>query len=193
MSEVIINTTEPAAGDPSGPTVTRYEQLVSELSTSLKDLTARIPFFASFDPLLFLSVRAQQRYSKDFVVTAISAVTDSPGLGFNGINLSEIKDALQYVDAFRPFIDEMTTSLSNLKFTVAMIKAKAVMDALHVYGIAKRAVRNPMNVDAAPHVRNLKRDIKRKGGNKKKAPAPGTPTTTTSTGPATPPAPPTQT
>ncbi|HSY50978.1 MAG TPA: hypothetical protein VLC46_19395, partial [Thermoanaerobaculia bacterium] len=109
-----------------------------------------------------------------FIATAVAAVQENPELQGGTFDATEARDALQFIDAFRPMADRLAAAARNLTFSINSRKANAGNGALEVYAIAKRVALNPLSTTVASHVGNLKRDLGRRGGVRKKQ-APGTP------------------
>jgi hypothetical protein len=182
-----VSTTEasPPADAGSGlqPTVTHYQQLKDEISTSVQQAMSRIPLFVETHPSTTKFVRTHQNFSTEFIATAVAAVESSAELqGVNMLDVAATRDALQFVDAFRPFVDELTSMAANLKFTLDTRKAQATIDALTIYAVAKSVARAPQSTQVAAHVQNLRRDIRRNGPKRKKAQPPSSPTPSPTTG-----------
>jgi hypothetical protein len=98
---------------------------------------------------------------------------------------TEARDALQFIDAFRPMADRLHAAARNLTFSINSRKANAGNGALDVYAIAKRVALNPLSTTVASHVSNLKRDLGKRG-RKKATATPGTPVPAPTPAPGTP-------
>ncbi|HXH39310.1 MAG TPA: hypothetical protein VNN08_11835 [Thermoanaerobaculia bacterium] len=157
------------------PTTTHYQQIAENLAKALDDMLALIPTFAEAHPDTTRFVNRHQSVPLQFIATAVAAVQENPELQGGTFNATEARDALQFIDAFRPMADRLHAAARNLTFSINSRKANAGNGALEVYAIAKRVALNPLSTTVASHVSNLKRDLGRRGGAKKK-PAPGTPT-----------------
>lgn len=181
MSDVInaVPAVTGTADDAPAPTVTRYQQLASEISAQVKAAFARIPSLEESHPLTKKLVKLHALVPTQFIATATTAVESSPELtGVQTLNPVETRDTLQFLEAFLPFFDEMTALTRNLKFTLDSRKTKGVLASLRLYAIAKGVARDDSATNVAAHVQNMKRDLNKKGGTKKKAPStqPQTPT-----------------
>lgn len=164
------------------PTVTHYQQIAENLAKAIDDMLALIPSLVEPHPSTTGFVRTHQNVPLQFVATAIAAVEANPELqGPGSLNVTEARDALQFIDAFRPMKDRLNAAANSLTFSIDTRRANAVTGALQVYAVAKGIARAPQSTTVASHVSNLKRDLGRagKGGRKKgtptPAPAPPTP------------------
>jgi len=160
------------------PTVTHYQQIAANLARAIDDMLALIPSFVESHPDTNAFVRTHQNVPLQFIATAVAAVEANPELQGGTFDATEARDALQFIDAFRPMADRLNAAAKNLTFSINSRKANAGTGALEVYAIAKRVALNPLSTTVASHVGNLKRDLGRRGGVRKKrqTPAPGTPT-----------------
>ncbi|HSY51002.1 MAG TPA: hypothetical protein VLC46_19515 [Thermoanaerobaculia bacterium] len=183
MSEEVTVVTPPLAPDSpaptANPTVTHYEQVAARVSAALDEMLALIPNFAEYHPATREFVRTHQGVPIEFVATAIAAVEANPELqGIRGFDVMQARNALQFIDAFRPVADKLNASAKNVEFTIDVQRAEVNNGALQLYGIAKVVARSPLSTTVATHVGYLKRDLGRTGvGRKKKgtpAPVPGT-------------------
>jgi hypothetical protein len=157
------------------PTVTHYQQIAANLAKAIDDMLALIPSFVEAHPDTTAFVRRHQNAPLQFIATAVAAVEANPELqGKGSFDATEARDALQFIDAFRPMADRLNAAAKNLTFSINSRKANAGTGALEVYAIAKRIALNPLSTTVASHVGNLKRDLGKRSGGKKKAP--GTPT-----------------
>jgi hypothetical protein len=160
------------------PTITHYQQLAANLAKAIDDVLALIPSFVEAHPDTTIFVSRHQNVPLTFIATAVAAVEANPELHGGTFDATEARDALQFIDAFRPMADRLHAAAKNLTFSINSRKANAGTGALEVYAIAKRVALNPLSTTVASHVSNLKRDLGRHGGVRKKpqTPAPGTPT-----------------
>ena len=159
------------------PTVTHYQQIALNLDKALDDMLALIPSFVEAHPDTTTFVSRHQNVPLQFIATAVAAVEANPELQGGTFDATAARDALQFIDAFRPMADRLNAAAKNLTFSINSRKANAGTGALEVYAIAKRVALNPLSTTVASHVGNLKRDLGRRGGAKKKqrTPAPGSP------------------
>ncbi len=161
------------------PTVTHYQQIAANLAKAIDDMLALVPnFVADAHPATKAFVRRRQNVPIAFIATAIAAVDANPELqGIPGFDVTDARDSLQYIDAFRPMVDLLSAAKENLAFNIESRRANAGDGALQLYAVAKGIARSPRTTTVASHVSNLRRDLGKagKGGKKKAPPTPGTP------------------
>jgi hypothetical protein len=164
----------PDPATPQTPTVTHYQEVAANLNKAIDDMLALMPAFVEAHPATKRVVRAQRSVSNDFIVSAIAAVEQNPEIdGLHDFNVAEARDTLQFSEAFRPMKDKLYAAATNVEFSIDRRRANVVEPGLQVYALTKGLARNPARTSAAAHAANLKRDLGRKGGRKKKpAPAP---------------------
>ncbi len=155
------------------PTITHYQQIAANLAKAIDDMLALIPSFVEAHPDTTAFVRRHQNAPLQFIATAVAAVEANPELQRGSFDATEARDALQFIDAFRPMADRLNAAAKNLTFSINSRKANAGTGALEVYAIAKRIALNPLSTTLSSHVGNLKRDLGKRSGGKRKAP--GTP------------------
>jgi len=163
------------------PTITHYQQIAANLAKALDDMLALIPSFVASHPSTTGFVRSHQNVPVEFIATAIAAVEANPQLqGTGNFDVSEARDALQFIDAFRPMADRLNAAARNVTFSIDSRRANVANGALQIYAIAKGVARNPLSTTVASHVGNLRRDLGKAGKarRKKATPAPGTPAPT---------------
>jgi hypothetical protein len=157
------------------PTITHYQQVAENLAKAINDMLALIPSLVEPHPSTTEFVRTHQNVPLEFIATAIAAVEANPALQATAnFDVTAARDALQFMDAFRPMADLLTAAARNLTFSIDTRRANASTGALQVYAVAKGVARVPQNTSVAAHVSNLKRDLGRAGriGRKKVTPTP---------------------
>jgi len=174
-------TKEATAEPPLTPTVTHYQQVADDFMKSLDSLVEVMPKFEISHSTTARFVRTHQNVSDAFLATVLSAVSQTPELqAVNKLDVVAARDALQFIDAFRPVLDKISAVASSLRFTLDSERAVLVADALQIYAIAKGVARDARGAAVGLHVRNMKRDLGKRGGRpKEKAPdeTPATPAT----------------
>jgi hypothetical protein len=177
MSDVLHNV--PAAADPPTspdtgptPTVTHYQQVAFQVSATLNAAAALIASFESPHSSTLGFVRSHQAIPTDFIATAITAVEATAELqSVNKFDVTEARDVLQFMEAFRPVVDQLEALRRDLQFTIDARKAKVAADGLQIYAIAKGVARDPSSAAVLAHISNLKRDLGR-ARPKSRVPAP---------------------
>ena len=167
------------------PTVTAYEGVVVNLNNAIDALVAQIPEFQAPHPSTSRFVRTHLNVPLEFIGSAVSAVTESPSLqSSNTLDVTQAREALQFIGAFVPLYEKMRLFTENLKFTINERQARVSVNAQMLYGVAKQFARNADNVGVTGHVRIMKEHLtraKRSRIAKSPAPAPGTVTTPVTT------------
>jgi hypothetical protein len=154
------NTPDP--GTAQSPTITHYQQLADDFSKALDQIASAIPNLEAIHPATANFVRSHANVPTEFLATALAAVEEIPELrAVNKFDVAATRDAIQFIDAFRPVHDKMLALASSLKFTMSSRKANVAADSLQVYAIAKGLARDPGATTAYSHVQNLKRDLNR--------------------------------
>jgi len=171
---VVTDAPEVSQGDaPVTPTITHYQEVAKQLSTSLTAAMAQIPAFEAKHDATAKFVRSHSGFPNDFIATVLAAVEADPQLqNVNKFDVTEARDTLQFLEAFRPVIDQIDALLANLRFTCAARKARVVADGLQIYEIAKGLGRDAGSASVASHAKNMKRDLKRPGPPRKKKEVP---------------------
>jgi hypothetical protein len=189
MSEQVTGDVPQVPADPvpvvQTPTITHYQQIAENLVKALDDMLALIPTFVEAHPDTTAFINRHQGVPLQFIATAVAAVEANPELQGSTFDATEARDALQFIDAFRPMADRLFAGARNLTFSINSRKANAGNGALDVYAIAKRVALNPLSTTVSSHVSNLKRDLGKRG-RKKATPTPGTPVPAPTPAPGTP-------
>ncbi len=145
------------------PTPTHYQQIAAQIIASLTEMTKQIPALEGKHVATAQFVRTHQNVPLDFIETVISAVELTPALqGTQKFDANEARDGLQFLQAFRPVHDLLTTFAKDLKFTLGARRAKLSLDSLQMYNIAKGVARDPSTPEVGAHVENMSRDLGRK-------------------------------
>jgi hypothetical protein len=180
MSHAVSKSTAPASPrdtttptPPEGPTVTHYQQAAADVNKALDAMLALMPNLVAVHPSTKGAVRTQKTVPDAFLVSVIAAVEEVPEMQLlKQLDVSEVRDSLQFNEAFRPLEDKLHAAGTNVGFSMDQKRAHAVTPSLQAYLLLKGLARNPAGTLAATHVSNLKRDLKRSGGKKKKKPVP---------------------
>ena len=95
----------------------------------------------------------------------IAAIEDRPELTALGtFDVDEAREMLQFNDAFRHIVDQLTALARSVNYTMESRKARVAFAAMRTYEIARGLARDP---DGAPLVRHLeaqRRDFGRTNG-----------------------------
>ncbi|HEX7151313.1 MAG TPA: hypothetical protein VF618_07475 [Thermoanaerobaculia bacterium] len=74
---------------------------------------------------------------------------------------AEMRDLLQYAEAFEPLADEFEAMAQFVRHSVKAARNKAGRQALTVYAFAKRLAKFPATAALAPHVADMRRALGR--------------------------------
>jgi hypothetical protein len=168
-----------------GATVTHYQETADQVKKFIESARATMP---TVDVPADLTLDSPQKILRDeFIATAVGMYDGSSDLQkFPVIDLTDARDTLQYMDAYRPVILLLENQIRHLKMQFKVRKQRAAENALLVYQLAKTVSRATPGVDLDAHLGTMKRQLSRK----KKVVKASTPKTTTSSPSTTaPPAP----
>lgn len=169
MSTGFTSTAAVAAGDAStgpgiSPTVTHYQQLATEFCKQLDIVAASVPRLELMHPSTAKSIRSLLNVPMEFLATAVAVVDQVPELqGINRLDVAAARDALQFIEAFRPVADRVDVLFKSVKSTIASFQSGLAGGALQTYAIAKGLARDKSSAHIGVHVANLKRDLGRRG------------------------------
>ena len=158
------NVIQPALDEPKPsagkePTLTHFQQLAAQLKAAIGAVMAEIPEFdlGHDDKSHFVS--AHQSVPVEFIGTVASSI-DPEQIGTNIFDPADAQNVLQFVEAFRPLVDDAAALAAGLDFTVKAQYARVAAGALNAYAIAKRLA---LKGDATMklHVQNMQRDLGR--------------------------------
>jgi hypothetical protein len=165
------------SSDPTA-TPTPFDDIAAQVTAGIDAVVKLIPAFEPRHAETAAFVQRYQTFSDESIRSTIAAIEANPELNLsNKFDLQEAKSALQFLDAFRPVIDQADEFRSNLRFTYFARKARVVAQVLQTYAIAKGIGRDPSSAGVAAHAKIIKRDLRRprvarNKAAKKTAPAP---------------------
>ena len=155
------------------PTLTRFQQLAGQLKTAIGAVMAEIPQFEAGHNGKARSISAHQTVPPEFIGT-VAASIDPQQIGANVFDPADAQNVLQFVEAFRPLVDEAVALASGLDAAVKSQYARVAAGALDAYAIEKRLARTG-DASLKLRVQNMRRDLGRtRVRPRDKAPAPGT-------------------
>ena len=161
-------------------TVTKYQEKADELSKGLDVLIATVPHFEQRHESSEAFVFAHAGIPGDFVNSTVATVHENPGFQrFATVDVTEGRNGMQYIDAYRPIADKLVAQGRDLHYTLDAIFAALASNSLDTYAIAKRVVRNPENAALTQHVARMKHTLGRSGQKKNGAAPKGTPNPST--------------
>ena len=173
MSDIITSGVPAPGEEPGTPTTTHYQEVAKQFLDAFLAAVAQIPMLEEKHATTAQFVQTHSGFPNDFVATVLTSVEKDPQLqGLNQFDVVEARDTQQYLDAFRSVIDEVELFLTNLKFSCAARKAKAVFQGLQMYAVAKGLGRDPRSASLASLAKIMKRDLNRPGRPLKKKEVP---------------------
>jgi hypothetical protein len=105
-----------------------------------------------------------------FIELTAMARTNSVSLVRGGATTpAETRDLMAYGDAYNPVADELEAMAQFIRYSIAAAKAKAGVEALTTYALARRLARRPEHADLAPHVADMRRALGNRGKRSKAA------------------------
>ncbi|HEX7153507.1 MAG TPA: hypothetical protein VF618_18615 [Thermoanaerobaculia bacterium] len=97
-----------------------------------------------------------------FVELAAVALVNQRGIArVDGSGADELRDLMQYAEAYEPVADEMEAMAQFLRHSVVAARNKAGSEALMVYATARRLAKRPENGHLVPHVADMRRALGR--------------------------------
>lgn len=180
MSTVLETATAEPAPVPNGDvptTVTHYQQLAANLKSAIAAVMAEIPKFEMSIERKRHVVGAHQSVPPEFIATVSSAVV-ATDVGLEKVfDTADAQNVLQFVEAFRPLVDDASGLAAGLSFTVKAQYSRVAASALNAYAILQRLAHDGDGT-LKRHVQNMRRDLGRfRPRSREKAPpsAPATP------------------
>jgi len=156
MSEVIQFTR------PETPTITEMDRIAEKVHAAIEAVAALIPRLEGPHPSTRRQVRAHRTVPREFIMSMIAAVDQIEELRtVDKFDLDDAREALQFIDAFRPIADQLAALTASLKFTLESRKAHAAAGALQTYAIARGMARDEIVSPLTAHNGFLKRDLRR--------------------------------
>lgn len=157
MSEVLSFT------QPETPTITEMDRVAEQVRAAIEAVSALIPRLERPHPATRGLVRAARTVPREFIVSLIAAVEQVDELfDTSQFDVDDAREALQFIDAFRPVADQCEALTAALKFTLECRKARVVEAGLRMYAIARGLARDENVTPLTAHLGNLKRDLRRK-------------------------------
>jgi hypothetical protein len=150
-------------------TVTNADRAAANVKKQLDATTSAIPGLMRPHPATSRSIRGHRTVPRDFIRSMIDVVDQMEVLQAAGtFDSDEAAAALQFEAAFRPVADDVARLLASLTYTIDAQLAAVAAKALQTYSIAKGFARGPKNRTLVTRLRQLQRDLGRKGPRKKK-------------------------
>jgi hypothetical protein len=150
----------PLPEDTPSPTITVYHERANQLLAILEE------FFAAATQMSEKTVsRSYVRKNKAvpaaFKDEALGALLSHPEMqGITFLDMTQVMDDRQYVDAMRPVSSKFKTMSKALDFEIAAREAREGGTAQKAYGMAKVVVRDRENATLLTHVNNMARILR---------------------------------
>jgi len=152
--------------------MTVHSEAAQALIVQVRALREKIPNLvnpASKDARVKLASAAS--VPADFVERIAVAVENTPALVRGATDPATSRDRMAYVEAWGPVADEVEALARVIRHTVALVRNQAGADALTTYALAQRLAQRPEHADLIPHVADMRRTLRKRGGRKAKAKA----------------------
>ncbi len=107
-----------------------------------------------------------------FVELAAVAIKNSGQLGAAGADPEQVRDLMDYADAYDPLADEFEAMAGFIRHSVTAARHKAGSIALTTYALAQRLAKRPETADLAPHVTDMRNALGKRIRRSKSQPAP---------------------
>lgn len=163
QEKVVAGSTAPdaQAGDTAAVT-TAFDQMASQASTKLVELGAIIPAFEPRRSDTTQFVKKYSSFSNEAIRSMIAAIEVHPIVNSSNLfNVEKARATLQYLDAFRPFVDQTGEFEANVRFSYFYTKAQTVSEVLVMYQMMKGLGRSPAAAGVDAHAKIIKRDLRR--------------------------------
>jgi hypothetical protein len=159
------------------PTITRYQQLASDVVVALDALMEEVPKLKEKERRSKAFIRTHIGIPWKFLLTTRGAVEYTPQLErLNQMNLAGAHATSQLVTAFRPVVTRMGMVADELQLTLDTRQAIFAAEALKIYALVKTLIRfnrDPVQGDISGQtLKEMKRDLGKGGPRKRKAPTP---------------------
>jgi len=160
-----------AAAEAGGTNAVDYKTMAGQLIRNIDQLTDTIPKVQLSQELTGKYVGRRQNVPDQFLRTTIAAVEQSPELqAVNKLDPAGARDALDFIDEFRPVLDRVAAFARDLRHTIRARRAILRNDALHIYAVGKAIARDASSTAVASHVENMGRDLARVRTSKRQPP-----------------------
>ena len=168
-----ITVTPPTPITQVPPTLTRYQQIATELFADLQTIRGKLPELEAPHPETTRFVTSMRSVPREFVDTMVGQVQQIPEYqSANRLDVPNSQNSLQLVDGIRPFADALRVLLSAVDNTVDVNYARVANSALQMYQIAKGLARDLNAPHIASSVKILREALGRTRGRRTSEPQP---------------------
>jgi hypothetical protein len=142
------------------PVKSPYEEIAEEVVADIQAALAKVPRFN--DDLSWMTPTVRRRVSPEFIHHMLIAAEDNDRLRGSGVlDAMDCRDALQYAQAMRQLRTMLEGLIRRIDLTVRQRESRASRQALDLYAILCRLLKNPDNSDLRPLVETLRADLRR--------------------------------
>jgi hypothetical protein len=129
----------------------------------LRLMRDQIPhFLIPESPREVLRLNSAASVPRQFVELTAMAVSNQKSLTRGeSTTPAEIRDLLQYAEAYGPLADELEALAQFIRFSVSAARNTAGSEALTIYSLAQRLSKRRENAGLAPHVADMRRALGR--------------------------------
>jgi hypothetical protein len=143
-------------------TITQYKQMADALLTALADVALLVPQLEK-QVATRKFVRSHLNARIEFLETAVAAVEAMSELqALNKLDVPVAQDALQFITAFRPVLDQVLAFAQALKFTLDSKRAALTTDAQNIYRISQAMAQDGGSAALSAYVAAMKRERRRR-------------------------------
>ncbi|HEX9986190.1 MAG TPA: hypothetical protein VGF69_23220 [Thermoanaerobaculia bacterium] len=143
-------------------TITQYKQMADAILGELSNIAGLMPQLEK-QVATRKFVRSHLNARIEFLETAVAAVEMMPQLQvLNKLDVPSAQDALQFITAFRPVLDQVLALAQALKFTLDSKRAALTTDAQNIYRISVAMAQDGGSGALSAHVAAMKRERRRR-------------------------------
>jgi hypothetical protein len=150
----------PLPEDTLSPTITVYQERANKLLAALDEFYAAASQMAE-TTVSRSFVRKNKAVPAAFKEEAFGALLSHAEMqGIRFLDLTQVMDDRQYIDAMRPVSSKLKTIVKGLDFEISAREAREGGVAQQAYGMAKVVVRDRENATLATHVASMARILR---------------------------------
>ncbi|HEY0143804.1 MAG TPA: hypothetical protein VGF48_23150 [Thermoanaerobaculia bacterium] len=168
---VPLESDELSEAEASRELAVRTPHELTAVAAKVMDLIAKRLELETPHPSTARRVRGARFVPREFVLSMMAAAERRPDLYPLGkFDSAKAREVLEAADAQRLLAERTAMFLASLHYTIEARWAEVAADALHCFRIASILAGDEDRPELAAEVENLKRQLGRKGGRKKKVP-----------------------
>lgn len=151
---------EPPSDIPLTPTVTFHQAAAAKVRAALAEVRKMVTDLQTVHPEVAKSLASLMGVPTEFILTTCNVVEAEPRLQ-GTMDVSAVRDDMQYVAAFQPLVDDLAGFLRDVRLTCGSRHARSAEASLSSYRLAVTYNRDT-SAELATHVANMARDLGRK-------------------------------